>query len=169
MGPALKVMLRFADPFWERIDGGRYADASFFFARHDAAFPTFWTSRPARTQWLCAWVGGPAAAALSSLSDDVIEAKAAESVQSLFGRRIRVDEMLIEARVHNWQRDAFSRGAYSYITVGGLSARKELAAPVDDTLFFAGEATDDSADATTVAGAIASGERAAREVLAATH
>jgi len=37
---------------------------------------------------------------------------------------------------------------------------------VDDTLFFAGEATDDEGEAATVSGAIASGLRAAREVQA---
>jgi len=169
MGPALKVMLRFSDPFWERIDSGRYSDASFFFARHDAEFSTFWTALPAHTPWLCAWLGGPPAAALSLQSDDVIRAKAVESVQALFGDRIRIADALVETRVHNWQRDPFARGAYTYVTVGGLSARRELAAPMDGMLFFAGEATDDTGEATTVAGAIASGERAAREVMARHH
>ena len=41
-------------------------------------------------------------------------------------------------------------------------AREELAAPIDDTIFFAGEATD-SDEAGTVAGALRSGIRAARE------
>jgi monoamine oxidase len=167
MGPALKVMMRFTDPFWERIDGGRYADTSFFFTEQDATFPTFWTSMPARTSWLTAWVAGPTAAALSANPDDVIKAKALESVQALFANRVRVDDLLIESRVHNWQTDPFIRGAYSYTVAGGLSARRTLAAPIDDTLFFAGEATDDTTESTTVAGAISSGDRVAREVLGA--
>jgi monoamine oxidase len=42
-----------------------------------------------------------------------------------------------------------------------------LAAPVAGALYFAGEATDESVNATTVAGALGSGERAAEEVIAA--
>ena len=49
--------------------------------------------------------------------------------------------------------------------VGGMSARARLAKPVQGTIFFAGEATDTSGNASTVAGALASGRRAAEEVL----
>jgi hypothetical protein len=53
------------------------------------------------------------------------------------------------------------------VNVGGDSARAKLAAPVAGTLYFAGEATDESGEATTVAGALSSGERAAVEVIGA--
>ena len=43
-----------------------------------------------------------------------------------------------------------------------------LARPIDNTLFFAGEATDVSGHNGTVHGAIASGNRAAAEILPAT-
>jgi monoamine oxidase len=66
--------------------------------------------------------------------------------------------------LHDWARDRFSHGAYSYVAVGGGDARTQLAAPLDDTLFFAGEATD-TEESATVTGAILSGERAAAEVL----
>jgi monoamine oxidase len=69
--------------------------------------------------------------------------------------------------VYDWLSDPFSRGAYSYVTVGAKRARNVLARPIDKTLFFAGEATDTFGQASTVAGALASGQRAAREVLAA--
>jgi monoamine oxidase len=39
-----------------------------------------------------------------------------------------------------------------------------LAAPLEGTLFFAGEATDTTGEATTVTGALRSGARAALEV-----
>jgi uncharacterized protein with NAD-binding domain and iron-sulfur cluster len=50
--------------------------------------------------------------------------------------------------------------------VGGLAAQAELARPVSDTLFFAGEATHSEGQSGTVHGAIASGQRAAREAMA---
>ena len=68
------------------------------------------------------------------------------------------------ALVQDWQADPCSRGGYSYVRVGGEGARERLAEPLDDTLYFAGEATDVE-EAGTVAGALRSGERAAREVL----
>ncbi|MFT2748022.1 FAD-dependent oxidoreductase [Clavibacter sp. Sh2036] len=64
----------------------------------------------------------------------------------------------------DWSGDPFARGAGSYLRPGATSAdRDALARPVADRLFFAGEAT--SADRPgTVAGAHASGLRAAAEV-----
>jgi monoamine oxidase len=57
-GPVIKMSLRFQDPFWEDLDDGRYKNAAFFHAP-GAAFPTFWTSLPARTATLVAWAAGP--------------------------------------------------------------------------------------------------------------
>ena len=39
-----------------------------------------------------------------------------------------------------WRRDEFARGSYSYALPGHADDRAKLAAPVDDRLFFAGEA-----------------------------
>ena len=85
----------------------------------------------------------------------------------MFGRRARVEQRLEAAWFHDWQTDPFARGAYSYVTVGGAGARKALAAPLQDTLFFAGEASDFEGEHGTVAGALRSGTRAARQVLKA--
>jgi monoamine oxidase len=68
-GPVLKLGLRFRSAFWEKVDAGRYEDASFFHSP-DTAFPTFWTQLPTRAPLLTAWVGGPKAARLSNLSTD---------------------------------------------------------------------------------------------------
>lgn len=76
----------------------------------------------------------------------------------------RVRRLLIGVHAHDWTRDPFSRGAYSYLAVGGASAPDRLARPVEGTLFFAGEAAS-SDESGTVAGAIASGRRAARRAL----
>lgn len=64
-----------------------------------------------------------------------------------------------------WTTDPYSLGAVSFTPVGVLSdTRSALARPVGKRLFFAGEATDVDAPG-TVRGAIASGARAAEEVL----
>ena len=75
------------------------------------------------------------------------------------------EEKLAEFSTHNWHRDPFSAGAYSYIPVDGLEAQAQLARSVDDTLFFAGEATDLEGQNGTVHGAMASGRRVAGEII----
>ena len=54
-----------------------------------------------------------------------------------------------------------------YVKLGGDAAQQQLAAPVENTLFFAGEVTDFTGHHGTVHGAIASGHRAAAEILKA--
>ena len=46
--------------------------------------------------------------------------------------------------------------------VGGVAAQERFGDPVEDTLYFAGEAAVPSGEVGTVHGAIASGERSAR-------
>ena len=67
--------------------------------------------------------------------------------------------------VADWQADPFSLGAYSYVPVGAMTASTALAQPVANTLFFAGEATDTDGDSGTIHGAIATGIRAAEELM----
>ena len=73
---------------------------------------------------------------------------------------------LVDWRITRWGADPWARGAYSYLAPGTSSTtRRTLAQPVDARIFFAGEATDLDHPA-TVHGALASGLRAAAEVLA---
>lgn len=162
-GPVLKLGLRFRKAFWEELEDGRYRDASFFHSP-STPFPTFWTSLPLRAPLLTAWVGGPKAAALSEHRPEQIVREALGSLAGLFGRAPAEGLELEASYLHNWQRDPLSRGAYSYVLAGGGNARRLLAAPLEETLFFAGEATEE--DAATVPSAIRSGLRAAREVKA---
>jgi len=78
--------------------------------------------------------------------------------------RRELEDQLDASASHDWRADPFARGAYSYIGVSGNGAPRALGRPVDRTLFFAGEATN-GAEIGTVAGALSSGRRAAREVL----
>jgi len=158
-GPVLKVSLRFRDLFWEQLENGRYMDAAFFHSP-DTLFPTFWTPRPLRAPLLTAWVGGPKATRLSEQQDDVIVDEALASLAIVFGDGA-IGE-LEGAYMHNWQTDPLARGAYSYVTVGGSGARQSLAAPLEETVFFAGEAAAE--EAATITGALQSGRIAAHRV-----
>ena len=165
-GPVIKLQLLFAHAFWESLQGGRYRDAGFFHAP-EAEFPTFWTAAPARAPLLVAWAGGPRAQRLAAgaAPADLVH-KALASLGQLFGHSVDLHGELRAWYYHDWQQDPYSRGAYSYVTVGAQTARAALAEPLEDTLFFAGEATDEE-EGGTVAGALQSGQRAARQILAA--
>lgn len=65
-----------------------------------------------------------------------------------------------------WMADPLAGGAYSFARPGSAGARARLAAPVDDRLFFAGEATS-AGDFATAHGAYLSGLAAATAALAA--
>ena len=163
-GPVIKLVLRFRTPFWENLDEGRYRDGGFFQAI-GCPIPTFWTALPLRAPTLNAWAGGPRAARLAAANDFAgLVRLALDSLDVVFSKRGSPREQFEAAYFHDWQRDPFTHGAYSYVAVGGATAREELGAPLDDTLFFAGEATDPEESA-TVTGALQSGERAAAEVL----
>ena len=164
-GPVLKVALKFRNAFWEKLDGGRYRDVAFFHSP-GAAFPTFWTALPERAPLLIAWAGGPNAARLAGAGKPAIVRQAMTAMTSIFGERNVAAARLEQAWLHDWQRDPFARGAYSYVRVGGAGARASLAEPLQETLYFAGEATDVGGEHGTVAGALQSGTRAARELLA---
>ena len=164
-GQVTKVVLQFRTPFWEHVDGGRYADAAFFHMS-DAAFPTFWTTLPARTTLLTAWAAGPAAARLGPYGERDAVGVAMECARTLFGRRADRLLELQAAFAHDWQADPFACGAYSYVVAGGAKAREGLVRPLRGTLFFAGEATDTTGQAGTVMGALASASHAVEQIIA---
>lgn len=165
MGHVVRVALWFRSAFWERVENGRYRYAGFF-RDPGQPFPTYWTQLPVRGELLVAWAGGPKAAALHDVTQAQRIALALEGCGALFGAPELTGEEFEAAVTHDWMRDPFARGAYSYVLVNGESARETLAAPIDDTVFFAGEATSDDGQGGTVNGALQSGERAARQVAA---
>lgn len=163
MGPVVKIVLALREPFWEGLDDGAYRDAAFFHAPQQP-FPTLWTLYPRRAPQLVAWAGGPAAQRLAGRDDAALIGVLLDELGTLFGRAEAADAV-VAAFTHDWGADPYACGAYSYVRVGGGSARRDLALPIDETLFFAGEATAEGGDSGTVGAALASGVRAAREAL----
>lgn len=165
MGPVERVSLCFRSRFWERKE--ELKDVSFV-VTDDPHFPTWWSSNPLPFPMLTGWAAGPYAKALAGLTE---EQRIQRALRSL-GQILDTDAASLRSEFeqgfsHDWQSDPFSCGAYSYALVGGSRAGRNLGEPVDDTLFFAGEATDSEGNNGTVHGAIASGLRVATEVLAA--
>jgi monoamine oxidase len=108
--------------------------------------------------------GGSFARELEDAGDGAFAAQAIDEIVALLGSDYRRKlKPLAESR---WARDPLALGAYSHALPGHAGDRAVLAAPVDNRLFFAGEATSPNFFS-TAHGARDSGERAAREVLAA--
>ena len=68
--------------------------------------------------------------------------------------------------IKDWSKDEFIKGGYSYpLASATANDRLALSKPVNNKLFFAGEATDTKGDAGTVSGALSSAERVSEEVV----
>jgi monoamine oxidase len=153
-----KVFLRFRTRFW---DEGVYVvrqqgpDAAWWHSWYDL------TSLDG-TPTLLTFAAGPAAVATRGWEKSRIAESVLLQLRRLYGDRV---EEPIEVQTTDWQGDRFARGSYAYMTVGSTTTdHDDLATPVGGVLHVAGEATwtDDPA---TVTAAMASGHRAAVNVL----
>ncbi len=157
MGTVVKVTMQFRSKFWPRENFG-------FVHSDEKWFPTWWTDE--RGPVLTGWVGGPRAENLASEGMQVIEAEAVRALARILNVEAKqVKDFLVRIYTHGWASDPFARGAYSYTAVGMIDMPNQLAAPVAETIFFAGEATDPDGNQGTVHGALASGKRAAERIL----
>lgn len=174
MGTVSRIALQFDEPFWttkrfaSHVGDDRLDTLAFLHGMADIDFPVWWTSYPIRSPLLIGWRGGPRVLQLAELPAAALEQTALASLAELLSMKpTTLRRHLVSSFSHNWTHDPFSRGAYSYARVGGDDAPKRLARPVDGTLFFAGEAADPEGRTGTVHGAVATGQRAADEVIRA--
>jgi monoamine oxidase len=166
-GSAIKVLLLFKTIFWSEEKISNEADLkNFSFAITDAPISTWWTQLPEQTPLLTGWIAGPKAEELKDADEPTIVQKAIDSLAAIFS--INEEELktnLQASYVFNWAADPFTRGAYTYSAVNASDARKTLMEPVENTLFFAGEALYEGTEMGTVEAALVSGKRVAKEVL----
>lgn len=158
MGVLNKVLLKFPRQFWpETYHGFGYLSA----AKTDFGEFLNWSlysGKPA----LMAFTGGSFAREIEQLSATQISDRIMQVLRRSYGQHIPEPENLIITR---WSQDPFAFGSYSYIPVGGDSSDRDLLAePVNQRLFFAGEATSREYPS-TVHGAYLSGIRAAQRLL----
>lgn len=172
MGKVVRLTLCFRESFWSQIksreEGKSLKDLSFLFS-HDDYFPTWWTQMPARVPIITGWGAAHRAERMAGMTEGRIIDKALDSLSRLMNiEKTQIQSQLNFTYFHDWDADPFSCGAYSYVKAGGEGCQKTLGAPIHNTLFFAGEATDVSGHNGTVHGAIASAHRAVKEILRST-
>lgn len=117
-----------------------------------------WTGKPL----LVALASGEQARLLLSQGEPGARERCLKALRSLEPRLPEPRRMLVA----DWSRDPFAGGSYSFAQLGSSDEdHEELARPVDNQLFFAGEATILRSRG-TVHGALASGRREAQRILA---
>jgi monoamine oxidase len=185
MGQVVRIVMRFRNRFWEELNSGTETQRNFeqlgFIHYPQATIPTWWTQLPIRTPTLVGWTGGSKAEELiariagepinstaqpdaKSIYREKILKEAIKSLQQIFGvAESRLREQLVASYTHDWQSDPRARGAYAYLPVNGVELQQTLSSSIDDTLFFAGEATS-VGHIGTVHGALDSGHCAAKEI-----
>jgi monoamine oxidase len=152
-GHVYRVVFRFQDAFWEETKSLRQAG---FLISKETPFMSWWTTHPVMSPVLTGWSAGTLADQFLGLDQQQIANEALRSLAQILRRKIPRPAAVY---FHDWQADPFARGAYSYVPVG--ASRRALSRPVDDTLFFAGEAANRNGQGATVHGAIESGIGAA--------
>jgi hypothetical protein len=170
MGKVIRLVLRFRERFWDKARPSprskkNLGNMAFLFSQSEW-FPTWWTTMPEKNPVITAWAPFRSAERLSGKSETFVTERALQSLSDLLGPSLQeLQDLLERAYLHDWQSDPFSMGAYSYGKVGADGAQQAIASPLENTLFFAGEATDTAGHNGTVHAAISTGYRAANEIL----
>jgi len=170
MGHASRFTLLFRNRWWETsslLPQNSLRDMSFLFTSARMP-PVWWTSHPEREALpaLTGWAGGPRALALEPKSPHDLGAEACATLAEIFTvDETEITNSLVATYTHDWANDPFFRGSYSYVPAGAMDASAAIAQPEADTLFFAGEHTDVTANWGTVHAALRSGLRVANQIL----
>ncbi len=160
MGSVVRLVLRFRRRFWESRKGMENLG---FLHTDGECFGIWWTQMPLRTPVLTAWT---ARSGCTTGTDDLAGRAIAELAQVFQMTAAQVAHELVSWHFHDWTADPFARGAYSYVPVDAIDAPDLMTIPVEDTVFFAGEATDTEGHWGTVHAAITSAKRAVQQMLA---
>ena len=158
-GNVIKILLQFSVLFWQQ-----QKDALFFFS--DQKIATWWTQHPSGYPMLTGWIAGKKADEFEDMNDDAILHHALQSIANIFGKSLEeIVKLLTASHIINWQNDVYAAGAYSYNKIGSEEAKKVLNEPIENTIFFAGEALYSGASGGTVEAALVSGLNAVKKIM----
>jgi monoamine oxidase len=150
--------------FLSLSDADEFAKDSRLFGRTDRSATGVYHFRPFGRSQIEGYFGGPLAAELEVGGERAFVDFAVAELVGLIGGDFARRVTLIG--LHPWGVDPFARGSYSCALPGQAECRGVLAAPVDDRLFFAGEACSRH-DYSTAHGAYLTGIAAAEQAIAA--
>jgi len=160
-GAVTKILLEFREAFWNK------KDKNIGFILSDEAVPTWWTQLPDKRPLLTGWVAGTALKALHGLDEKAILDRCLSSLAAIFSlEKKALEEALLASKIMDWSKAPFIHGGYSFDTVRSADARRLLRRPVEDTLFFGGEALYEGPSPGTVEAALTSGKELAEMIIA---
>jgi monoamine oxidase len=133
------------------------------FARGDSAEMGTYHLRPMGRPVIEAFFGGALARGLAEAGSEAMAAYAKDELAAVLGSAFPA--RLTTLAASSWSVDAHAMGGYSYATPGCADQRAVLAAPVDNRIFFAGEACSRNRYS-TAHGAYETGYAAAEQALA---
>jgi monoamine oxidase len=157
LGLADKLFLSLADAQQFDNDSRAFGDAS----RTATAAYQF---RPFGRPLIEAYFGGALAAELEAAGEAAFFDFAVRELVGLYGADF--SRRVAPLGLHRWGVDPLARGSYSCALPGNADCRAALAAPVDNRIFFAGEACS-TTDYSTAHGAYLTGVAAAEQAIAA--
>lgn len=159
----IKVIIELRSVFWnskkfkDKIK--QIPELGFLFS--EGEFPVLWTSADGLPIITC-WAGGGHIARLQNETDEVLAAKAIQSVAHAFlTTKEVIRKEILNVSVFNWLNREYIHGAYSYHTIHTKEAIKQINKPIDKKVFFAGEAL---ADGGTVESALQSAEDVSKKI-----
>lgn len=164
-GGVIKFLVEFREAFWEKetITGFRKMNGMHFLFS-DAFVPTWWTQKPKTVPLLTGWLAGPVTKDLDKDPDALLR-EGLNSLAYLFDCTQKdLREKIHAVKVIDWLSDPFARGAYAYKAVETSDVLKVLSGPVEDTIYFAGEAFYSGAEMGTVEAALGSGGEAVKKI-----
>lgn len=163
VGAVIKINLEFRRAFWETEPDRKFKDLQFLFS--DEVIPTWWSQVPDRRPLLTGWIGGPGAQRLNKTDEEVFHLAISSLANAMKYDASKIKEYLMAWRVDQWVESEFCIGAYSYAMVGTPEAVKVLQEPIEETLYFAGEAIYAGPHTGTVEAALTSGYEVSQRIL----
>ncbi len=162
-GSVVKILLAFRAPFWRK----KKKRGRTLFIVSDEKVPTWWTQADDENALLTGWLTGDNMREFQQLSPEEQIDTCISALGSIFTLEPAfLREQLAGSRILDWSRAPYVQGGYSFEAVGSVEARHILSQPVEDTLYFAGEALYEGDSPATVEAAFSSGAVAAQKIIA---
>ena len=156
-GTVTKILFQFKERFWDDDTG---------FILSDENIPVWWTQLPDDYPLLTGWLNEAQLKKLRNVDAQSILEASLQSLSNIFKINIpSLKQKLTAWHIEDWSKDRFALGGYSYAMVQTANAKKILNTPIEQTIFFAGEALYKGAAPATVEAAFVSGREAAQKVM----
>ncbi|QQR50154.1 FAD-dependent oxidoreductase [Candidatus Nomurabacteria bacterium] len=163
-GPAIKLLIKFKSQWWKHVTNHDLSKLSFALCNDD--FTAWWTQYPVEKNIMVGWMAGPNADKNKELLENQLLDLGLLALSNMFNIDNDFLKNQIETwKVVNWPKDPYALGAYSYTAMDTGDAYEKLVEPLDNKVFFAGEALYTGEETATVEGALGSGNEVAEKIL----